>query len=288
MAHDVFISYSSVDKPLADAVCATLEGRGIRCWIAPRDIVPGMDWSDAIIDALTSAQVFLLLLSGASNESEQVKRELQNAVSEGLPVVPLRLEDVCLSKHMRYFIGTPHWLDAMSPPMEAHLERLSNTVSALLQAGNRHQASELISTPDSPLLGNVKKDSLTTTDVEWNPEELRKIERELAVFVGPMARVLVQQKAQQSSDLKSLCEAVSPYLHDDAERETFLKATRHLTEEKPAPDNNLAFCLNGTCDFMGRRNFARCRAPIRRIYGAFSTRFSETRRSKRHQSGRIV
>ena len=63
MTHDVFISYASKDKILADAVCATLEGRRIRCWIAPRDIMPGMDWSDAIIDALTSAQVFVLLLS---------------------------------------------------------------------------------------------------------------------------------------------------------------------------------------------------------------------------------
>jgi hypothetical protein len=41
MPHDVFVSYSSDDKPTADAVCATLENKGIRCWIAPRDILPG-------------------------------------------------------------------------------------------------------------------------------------------------------------------------------------------------------------------------------------------------------
>ena len=40
MAHDVFISHSSKDKPIADAICANLEGTGIRCWIAPRDIAP--------------------------------------------------------------------------------------------------------------------------------------------------------------------------------------------------------------------------------------------------------
>ena len=43
MAHDVFISYSAKDKTTADGVCATLEAKGIRCWIAPRDILPGMD-----------------------------------------------------------------------------------------------------------------------------------------------------------------------------------------------------------------------------------------------------
>ena len=41
MAHDAFISYSSKDKTIADAVCARLEARGIRCWIAPRDVRPG-------------------------------------------------------------------------------------------------------------------------------------------------------------------------------------------------------------------------------------------------------
>lgn len=39
--HDVFISYAAADKPVADAACATLESRKIRCWIAPRDVVPG-------------------------------------------------------------------------------------------------------------------------------------------------------------------------------------------------------------------------------------------------------
>jgi hypothetical protein len=36
MAHDVFISHSSEDKPAADAVCAILEESEVRCWIAPR------------------------------------------------------------------------------------------------------------------------------------------------------------------------------------------------------------------------------------------------------------
>jgi hypothetical protein len=52
MAHDVFISHSSKDKLAADAACAVLEGEGIRCWIAPRDITPGAEWSASIIDAI--------------------------------------------------------------------------------------------------------------------------------------------------------------------------------------------------------------------------------------------
>jgi TIR domain-containing protein len=61
MAHDVFISYSSEDKPTADAICATLEGQGIRCRIAPRDILAGIDWSAAIIDAIAESHVLVLV-----------------------------------------------------------------------------------------------------------------------------------------------------------------------------------------------------------------------------------
>src|ERR1051326_8925254 len=44
MAHEVFISHSSQDKTAADRVCSFLEAKGMRCWIAPRDIVPGVEW----------------------------------------------------------------------------------------------------------------------------------------------------------------------------------------------------------------------------------------------------
>jgi len=52
MAHDVFISYSSKDEPIADAVCAIIEATGIRCWIAPGSIAPCKDWPNAITKAI--------------------------------------------------------------------------------------------------------------------------------------------------------------------------------------------------------------------------------------------
>jgi len=51
MAHDVFISHSSVDKNAADAICHALEQSGVKCWIAPRDIQPGANYGGEIIRA---------------------------------------------------------------------------------------------------------------------------------------------------------------------------------------------------------------------------------------------
>jgi len=108
MAHDVFLSYSSKDKPVADATCAVLEGRGIRCWMAPRDIMPGADWGESIIDAIHGARVFVLVFSNNANESVQIKREVERAINKAIPVVPLRIENVMPVKSLEYFLSTPH------------------------------------------------------------------------------------------------------------------------------------------------------------------------------------
>lgn len=126
MSHDVFISYSSFDKAAADATCAALEGSGIRCWIAPRDIIPGKEWGDAIIEAIHSARVLVLIFSASANASPQIRREVERAVHKGLPIIPLRIEDIAPTHSLEYFIGTVHWLDALTPPFEGHLRRLSD------------------------------------------------------------------------------------------------------------------------------------------------------------------
>jgi hypothetical protein len=134
MAHDCFISYSSKDKATADAACATLEAAGIRCWIAPRDILAGMNWGGSIIKAIGDSAVMVLIFSGNSNASEQVKREVERASSKGVPIIPFRIEAIAPSPDLEYFISTPHWLDAMTPPLAEHLGRLARTVAALLAA----------------------------------------------------------------------------------------------------------------------------------------------------------
>lgn len=132
MAHDVFISYAQEDKITADAVCATLEQDGIRCWIAPRDCLSGLDWPPQIIEAIESTRVVVLVFSDNANNSWPVKNEVEAAMRKEVPIIPLRIQNVPPSKTLEFFISTPHWLDAMTPPMEAHLHRLAKNVHALL------------------------------------------------------------------------------------------------------------------------------------------------------------
>lgn len=132
MAHDVLISYSSTDKEIANAMCATLESKGIRCWIAPRDILPGHSYGKAIIKAINGTRAVVLIFSANSNKSPQVMREIERAVNKGLPVIPFRIEDVPPTEDMEFFISAAHWLDALTPPLEEHLDELAKSVSSLL------------------------------------------------------------------------------------------------------------------------------------------------------------
>ncbi len=132
MAHDVFISYSSHDKPIADAVCAGLEAAKIRCWIAPRDLLPGVPYGEALGEALRESQILLLIFSSKSNHSAQVMREVESAVDKDIPILPFRVEDVKPSASLDYFVKSIHWLDAITPPLENHLQSLVGTVRMLL------------------------------------------------------------------------------------------------------------------------------------------------------------
>lgn len=132
MTADVFISYSNKDKNAADAVCSIMEQKGIRCWMAPRDITPGLPFAEAIIDGIQGSKVFILIYSSNSNNSSQVIKEVDRAVHHRLAIIPLRLEDVPMTKQLEYYVSDVHWMDALTPPLEKHIEKLYEVVKILL------------------------------------------------------------------------------------------------------------------------------------------------------------
>ena len=129
---DVFISHSAADKKTADAICQSLEQAGLRCWIAPRNISPGRDYGEAIINGISSSRLMVLVLSRAANTSQQVKREVERAVNKNVPIIPFRIEDVPMSKALEYYLSTAHWLDAYTPPLSKHLKFLESTARSII------------------------------------------------------------------------------------------------------------------------------------------------------------
>jgi len=135
MAHDVFVSYSSPNREVAQAACEALEGRGMKCWIAPRDVTAGESWSGEIVEAIAQAKLMVLVFSSQANASKHVLREVERAVHHGIPIIPLRIEKVRPTKELEYFLSVKHWLEAESRPIDPHLDRLARTIQDLLKRG---------------------------------------------------------------------------------------------------------------------------------------------------------
>jgi Leucine-rich repeat (LRR) protein len=145
--YDVFLSHSSKDKKIADRVCEALEAQNIKCWIAPRDIVPGSEWGESIIEAIHGSRIMVLVFSSASNHSKQVARELESAIRKNLYIIPFRVENVDPTGSMEYYLYTQHWLDAFTAPMEKHIEKLVSDVGDYLKTGK----------PDEPVIAKSRK-----------------------------------------------------------------------------------------------------------------------------------
>jgi serine/threonine-protein kinase len=131
-AAPVFISYASQDIAAADVVCAALETAGLPCWIAPRDVVPGEFYADAIVRAIDAAKALVLVLSKNSADSPHVLREVERASSKRHPLVSVRIDLAPLPSSLEYFLNTSHWLDASAAGIDSALPQVVAAVRHLV------------------------------------------------------------------------------------------------------------------------------------------------------------
>jgi TIR domain len=214
MAHDVFISYSQPDRECAFEIVARLEEHGIPCWIAPRDIAPSADWAAEIMDAISSARTMILVFSGSSNQSPQVRREVERAVHKQLGILPFRIEDVLPSKSLEFFLSTQHWLDAFPPPREPHYARLCTYLE-------KQSAVAPFQHPDPT-------NTITpgANAAHFDSAELQRIERLLAGHIGPLAKHLVQSAARRAAGVDDLVARLAGELDTESERREFTQSCR--------------------------------------------------------------
>ncbi|MCM1102735.1 MAG: toll/interleukin-1 receptor domain-containing protein [Clostridium sp.] len=116
----IFLSHSSKDADIANQICEQLEKNGTKCFIAPRDIRPGKEYAEEIINGIDESAAVVLLMSQNANSSPHVLREVEHAVSGGTPILVYKIEDVALSKSMEYFLMTHQWVS--SKPQEDYAD----------------------------------------------------------------------------------------------------------------------------------------------------------------------
>ena len=136
MDQRIFISHSSKDSEIATTICNALESNGMKCWIAPRDIPYGMEWAGEISKAIANSCAFLFLSSGNSNSSSQVSREIQLAIENQVPIIPIKLDGTEYSDTNKYYLATIHCMFQYDASMIA---KLVNDISKAIPENNEDE-----------------------------------------------------------------------------------------------------------------------------------------------------
>lgn len=116
---DVFISYKSNDPELgnndetvANELCRSLEANGITCWIAPRDIEPGVRYGRAIMEAINSCKVMVVVFSRHANVSEHIANEVDAVFARKIDIIPFNIDGTRPGLELDYYLRRMQWIDA--------------------------------------------------------------------------------------------------------------------------------------------------------------------------------
>ena len=138
----VFISYSTKDTDAANLVHSYLEGNGINCWIASRNIEGGESFAVQIVDAIEECSAFVMIFSENSNASDHVSNELSLAFTGKKKIIPFRLKNTPPSKSNTYFLQQAQWIDAFENMNEA-LKHLLIAVRTVIPAEEKTKPVEV-------------------------------------------------------------------------------------------------------------------------------------------------
>jgi hypothetical protein len=139
----VFISYSRQDITTVDRIVDRLKSDEFEVWIDRANIKGGDLWTVAIVEAIDTADSFVLMLSPNSTASDNVRKEVQLAQDAKRKLFPLLIEVVTLPPQFRYPLAGIQMIDYASDPetkyrelvevLQAHHQTLRTEVPTVRQ-----------------------------------------------------------------------------------------------------------------------------------------------------------
>ncbi len=233
----LFICYSSKDEAIARVVVEFLEAHELRCWISARDVAPGHNYQETIVQALESAQGIVFLFSEHSSQSGEIKKELSIGGSINIPVFPIRLAPITPTGALRYELATRQWIDIF-PDRDRALRKLIETIQEVLAVPGA-------GAPDVPIpergartaaviaraLGAAappakRKPRARAPLVAVDSQEFEAMRALLARHIGPIAKIFVQKAATEARSLDEFCERLAAHVSAPTDRTAFLQAAR--------------------------------------------------------------
>lgn len=128
-SHEVFISFSFKDQPMAEMIVNQLLNiYKISCWICTQDIRAGENYKRTIVKAINDSKILLLLQSENSMLSTEVPKEVSIALAKNKTVIPFVIDNSELSEDLEYDLITVQRIDARRPSLEDRIEELAKQI----------------------------------------------------------------------------------------------------------------------------------------------------------------
>ncbi len=141
MSYDVFISHAPSDKEIAEIISAALATEKISCVIAPRGSTRlTAEQSAVVCEVLSQTRLMMLLLSTNANKFVSLIRELEYAVKNGIPVIPICLAGTVIDPNIQFFIGPP--ICTLTDLAVWQLRELAAQIKERLERASRPAVSE--------------------------------------------------------------------------------------------------------------------------------------------------
>lgn len=228
--HQVFVSFSSHDRDKATRIYEGLERAGLRCWISLRDVGPGQNFQSAIVQAIQSAKVLVLVFSSHTNNSDEINKELALASAFKVNVIPFRIEDVQPGGALLYELATRQWINAFDS-WDAALAELAAAARRAIAPGSEPPRPRSSPDPVAVQPRPVSAPPSVNAASSLPEEALETARAALAPYLGPIARVLVRKHAAEAASVRDLHERLAAQIPSTQDRSAFL---RRVAGSQPA------------------------------------------------------
>lgn len=132
---DVFISYHMATAgETVRKIATALEQRGLSCWYAEKDTLPGIQFAGVIPQAIRECELFLVVLDEGGNRSRDVWNEIALAYNkcktqENFLLLPFISDKIKMADTPSYYLATISRLPYTDTlPCVEEIEKLANVI----------------------------------------------------------------------------------------------------------------------------------------------------------------
>ncbi|MBK9925749.1 MAG: TIR domain-containing protein [Anaerolineales bacterium] len=213
-----FLSYSRANKDFAIRLAKELKSEGFSVWLDQLDIPAGSRWDREVEKALKECEIFMIILTSASVDSENVLDEIGYAIDTGKRFLPVLLEKCDVPFRLRRFQYVDFTNKNFDDGVESAKDLLRNLIAQTTTSQRTQPESQGQTTqPDTGQVATQKAEEERLAQVKADTERKAKEEADrLAAQKAESDRVakqkveeerLAQVKAKEEADRIAKAEA---------------------------------------------------------------------------------